>query len=381
VITASASGSFDITLIVLNNNGCSDTTSRTAYLLVYDTIPPPADAIATASVTGDQTVEITWFNSNDPEASHYRIYRYSPTNPAWNLVHTYTIGVPPGGSSTCTFTDSVNDTRYESYSYKVQTVDNCGYALPLDSLSEHTTINISTSVTNLLVEVSWTPYIGCIFDSYRLYRTENRSGSPTLVATVPSTQLSFTDTTLVCPYPVEYRIEAIDLCGKPFNAWSDTSVAIPLNPLEMQQSELVRTTVVNNQHVLTEWLPPVLHPERVLEYHIMRATDAVHYLHIATVPVSNTSYLDQDTEPGSTSYSYRILVVNDCFLTGIESNRGTSILLQGYWQDYKTRLTWTPYGEWANGVQNYILEVQDPQGNWIPLHQTGGQDTVIEFAE
>jgi hypothetical protein len=113
----------------------------------------------------------------------------------------------------------------------------------------------------------------------------------------------------------------------------------------------------------------------------MRATDGVHFLHIATLPATNTSYLDQDTDPTGTSYSYRILVVNDCLLSGKESNRGTSILLQGNWQEYKTRLTWTPYSEWDTGVQKYILEVQDAQGNWTPLHQTGGQDTVIEFME
>lgn len=381
VVNATMTGHFDVSLIVSNDNGCGDTINQPAYLFVYDTVPPPADAIASASVSGDHRIELTWFNSSDPEAIQYRIYRSASSNPGWNLIHIDSIGVQPTGSPTRIFIDTVNDTRFESFSYKVQTVDNCGHALPLDSLNAHTTVNISTTVNNLLVDISWSPYQGCAFDTYRLYRTENRNGTPVLVATLPSTQLNYTDSTLACPYPVEYRVQAIDLCGQPFTAWSDTSVAIPVNPLEMQQSELVRTTVVNNEHVLTEWLPPVLHPERVMEYHIMRATDGIHYLHIATVPSTNTSYIDQDTDPSTATYSYRILVVNDCYLTGPESNRGTSILLQGNWQDYKTRLTWTPYGEWDSGVQKYILEVQDAQGNWTPLHQTGGQDTVIEFMD
>lgn len=381
VIPASSSGTFDVTLIVQNDNGCADTAASLAFLFIHDTVPPPPDAIASASVTGDQTVELTWFSSLDPDVNQYRIYRFTPTSQAWNLVHIDSTGITPSGGGTRSFTDTVNDTRSESYSYKVQTVDNCGHALPIDSLLAHTTINLNTQVNAMEVEISWSSYHGCPFDYYRLYRTENRAGPPLLLATLPSTQNTFKDTTLLCPYPVEYRIEAIDLCGKPFHAWSDTSVAIPVNPFEMQQSELVRTTVVDNRHVLTEWSPPALHPERVLEYHIMRATDGIHYLHIATVPSTNSSFLDQDTDPSTTSYSYRILVVNDCHLSGRESNRGTSILLQGFWQDYKTRLTWTPYNEWDNGVQNYILEVQDTQGNWVPLHQSGSQDTVIEFME
>ncbi len=380
-ISSTMSGNFDVSLIVLNNNGCSDTTTKPTYILVYDTIPPPADPIASASVSGDHIVELTWFSSSDPEVSQYRIHRYNTVTQTWNLVHTDSIGVQNSGAITRTYRDTVNNTRWESYSYKVQTVDICGNAIALENLTPHTTINISTQVNSMQVEVNWTPYEGCTFDFYRLYRTENNSAAPLLLATLPSTQLTFTDTTLICPYPVQYRVEAIDLCGKPFNAWSDTSVAIPVNPLEMQQSDLVRTTVVDNRHVLTEWLPPALQPERVLEYHIMRATDGVHFLHIATLPATNTSYLDQDTDPTGTSYSYRILVVNDCLLSGKESNRGTSILLQGNWQEYKTRLTWTPYSEWDTGVQKYILEVQDAQGNWTPLHQTGGQDTVIEFME
>lgn len=381
VFPSSQSGNFNVSLIVLNNNGCSDTAIKPAYLLVYDTLPPPSDPIAAASVAGDHTVELTWFSSSDPEASHYNIFRYNTMTQAWNLVYIDSIGGQNPGMITRTYIDTVSNTRLESYSYKVQTVDICGNTMALENLIPHTTINISTMVNNMQVKVSWTAYEGCTFDYYRLYRTENNSSTPLLLATVPATQLELNDTTLVCPYPVEYRVEAIDLCGKRFSAWSDTSVAIPVNPLEMQQSELVRTTVLDNMHVLTEWLPPALQPERVLEYHIMRATDGIHYLHIATVPASNTSYLDHDTDPSEMSYTYRVLVVNDCLLSGKESNRGTSILLRGNWQEYKTRLTWTPYSEWDSGVQKYILEVQDAQGNWIPLHQTGGQDTVIEFME
>ncbi|MBL0095796.1 MAG: hypothetical protein IPP46_04400 [Bacteroidetes bacterium] len=59
---------------------------------------------------------------------------------------------------TTAYTDNGLNTKNNTYTYKVQTIDHCGYELPLDSSTSHTTINISAQSTGLVIQVSWTAY-------------------------------------------------------------------------------------------------------------------------------------------------------------------------------------------------------------------------------
>ncbi|MBK7886173.1 MAG: PKD domain-containing protein [Bacteroidetes bacterium] len=379
VITGNSSGIFDVTLIVTNNNGCSDTSTQLQYFQVYDTLPPAVSPIASASVLNDQQVEITWFNTWQNDVAAYRLYRYNTAGNAWDLIYTDNNPVLATTALTSAYTDNGLNTKNNTYTYKVQTIDHCGYELPLDSSTSHTTINISAQSTGLIIQVSWTAYQGCTFNEYKLYRTERPSGSPQLIASLPSTTLQYTDTTLLCPFEYEYRVEAVDLCGQPFRAWSDTAAAWPENIFENQQSLIVRSTVVNNQYILTEWNAPFIHPERVLEYRIFRSIDNINFSQIATEPAAVNSYTDMTAEVQTNSYTYKVVVVNDCQIPGLESNIGKSILLEGYWKDHRTYLNWSPYEDWATGVDNYVIEFLSPQGTWVPVKTVTGTSISTEL--
>jgi hypothetical protein len=242
-------------------------------------------------------------------------------------------------------------------------------------------MNVSTAANGLTVAVSWTPYAGCYFTEYRIYRTERPSGSPVLIAVVPSTQTQYTDTTIRCPFQHEYRIQTDDLCNEPFTSWSDTSAVWPENIFRDQQSALIKTTVVDDNYTLTEWLPPVILPGRVSSYEIYRSTDNINFTRVASVAAPLTSYEDYDTDVHQFSYTYKVVVKNDCSTEGPDSRHGKSILLDGFWKNYRTTLHWTPYEDWDNGVERYRIEFLSPQGTWMPVREVDGSTLSTEIED
>jgi len=372
-------GVYDVSLIVSNNNGCSDTLIQTSYLTIHDTIPPVANPIASVSVMGDQQVQIIWFNSNETDVTSYKLYRYNAINSTWAIIHTDSNPTLQATAIISTFTDNVPNTKTNTYSYKLQTTDRCGFELPLQNLTAHTTIDINTSKNGLIVFVNWTAYAGCNISSYNLYRTERPSGSPVLISNVSNTTLNYTDSSLTCPSQYEYKVEAIDLCGNTYNSFSDTSAIWPDNILINQQSNIVRSTVIYDTSILTEWMAPTIFPYRVLEYHIYKSTDKINFSKVGITPAGIMSFIDTDVDVKNLSYTYKVIVVNDCNLEGRESNIGKSIVLDGKWKDRKTYLNWNKYEQWDSGIDHYTIEFLSPQGTWVPVKTVDGNTTNTEF--
>jgi PKD repeat protein len=383
-VVLTSPGFYDITLIITNQNGCSDTLTQTNYLQVYDTIPPPADPLLSVSVLNNTQVEITWANSAVLDLGAYKIWRFDQATSSYINVYTDNNPVNSSFNPTSKYTDSGLNTLPNVYTYKVQTLDRCSYALPLSMLNAHTTINVSAQAVVNDIHVSWTPYGGCGVNTYEINRVEVANGSSTLIATVPSTQLNYNDTALPCPINYSYRITATDLCGNPYTSLSDTAIAQPDNILKDQQAVMTRSTVVNNQYVLTEWAEPSLHPERVIGYNILRSKDTVstHYGLLATVPAYVTSYEDYDVNVMEENFYYKINVVNDCNLTGAPSTNSSSILLQSQWQFANSHLWWTEYDKWDNGVQKYTIEKYNwDTGQWEEIKTVPGNTTVTDIDE
>jgi len=375
------SGDYDISLVVTNSNGCTDTMTKVAYINVADSLPPPADPILSVSVVDDSSVDITWQNSSVSDLKYYEVYRLNASTNNYDLIYHDANAKNSTAALTSTYRDTALDTRHNTYTYKVLTIDYCDNKLPLSALNPHTTIDITALQAGVNIFVRWTPYVGCSVNTYDLYRTEVASGLTQFVVSVPATQLNYLDTSLSCPFDYSYKVTATDLCGNTYISNSDTSVARPLNILANQQVSVIRSTVIDNKDVLTEWLPPAIHPERVLEYQIYRSEDNSTFNLVAIVPAALTSYTDMNASINEQEYYYRILVVNDCNLSGIESNRGSSILLTGSHGNYSTEFNWTPYKEWQPGVDTYQLERINAHGVWEIIKVVDGTVTNTTIDE
>jgi PKD repeat protein len=375
------SGYYDISLVVMNNNGCTDTMIKPAYIHVDDSLPPPADPILSVTVINDNSVDITWQNSSVNDLKYYEVYRLNASTNNYELIYQDANAKNSSSALTTTYRDTALDTKHNTYTYKVLTIDYCGNKLALSSLNPHTTIDITAAQAGVNIFVRWTPYGGCNINTYDLYRTEVATGLVQFVVSVPATQLNYLDTSLSCPFDYSYRITATDLCGNTYTSNSDTSVARPINIMAGQQVSVIRSTVIDNKDVLTEWLPPTIHPERVLEYHIYRSEDNSIFNLIAIVPAALTAYTDMNADINAQEYYYRVLVVNDCNLSGIESNKGSSIFLSGSHENYSTQFNWTPYKDWQQGVDTYQLERINANGVWEIIKVVDGTVTNTTINE
>jgi len=367
-------GLYSISLLITNSTGCKDSLVKTAFIEVYDFNPPEESTIKVVTVISDNSTSLSWNKSLANDFSYYKIYRNDLATGNYFPIGTI------NNSSETTFLDANNvNTLFDSYCYKVQTVDICGYALPLDSLHEHCTINVTAKGINDNVLVNWTPYIGADVGSYSIFRKEIADADDFLIAIVPSNILTITDTTLACPINFSYRIKANNLNGNSVFSNSDTSVAKPpYHGLANQQVDIVRSTVINNTQVLTEWNAPVISPEKVTGYKIYRSTDNIHFSLLTNVLSSVHEYIDEDVDVNTQNYYYKIKVANSCGIGSLESNKSSSIFLKAELINGNVNLNWTSYDGWNTGVDHYMIEKMNKQGVWEIIKTVDGNKLIYE---
>ncbi len=374
-------GFYDVTLTITNISGCNNALIRPAFIHVFDTLPPPVSEILSVSVSSNTTVEITWENNPATDLGSYKLFRLNTATNQYENIYTDTNPNNSGLSPNPTYTDSGLNTLQNTYTYKLQALDICGYTLALDDLEAHTTINITSQRAGHNIQIWWNSYGGCTVSSYELYRS-HAGTNPQWIASVPSTQLDYLDTTFDCPTAYSYRVTATDLCGRIYLSNSDTSSTTSFNFLANQLVDVVRSTVVTNQTILTEWRQPVVHPEKVAQFDVYRSTDNVNFSFVATVPAVQTDFMDYSVDVQNNHYFYKIKVVNTCEIYEDPSLNTSSILLKGEMnEDRSVHLYWSPYVGWDTGVDYYIIERLDGNGQWQLLKQLSGEIIHYDYQE
>jgi hypothetical protein len=324
-------------------------------------------------------VEITWQNSSVPDLASYIIFRLNALTSQFVPVYVLndSNNSNPGGVSV--YIDKNLNTLKNTYTYKIQVIDLCGYSIDTSQLQAHTTINLSADAQGYSNFLTWTPYGGCPVTAYEIYRQEPYSANFSLINSVGANTLNYIDSGILCPEKYNYRILATNLCGTNYSAWSDTSSARPMSIIQNQEVEVVRSTVVNDSYVLTEWKPPALAPDMVKQFDIYRKTgDHGTFNYIASVPDYVTQYSDYATAVHHQNYFYRVKVINRCEVDAIDSNPGSSILLTGDAIDDIARLFWKPYIGWDTSVEKYIIERLSPGGVWQPVKTVDGNTLEYE---
>jgi PKD repeat protein len=378
-VTLSTPGIYPVTLTVTNANGCG-TTVTLPSIQVFDSLPPPISKILSVSVVDNSSVEITWENNTAVDLEAYILYRLNTVTNQYQVIYSDTNLNNTTFSFTPSYIDRGLNTLSNIYTYKLQTIDACHNAIPLSQLTAHSTINVSSQRAGQGIAVSWNPYGGCPVNTYKISRCRAGAGPSTweLLAEVPSSTLNYLDTSFDCPYGYAYRITATDLCGNPYISNSDTSITIPEDIFADQKVDMVRSTVVENLSVLTEWLPPVVHPEKVVQYDLYRSTDNVNFHYLTSLSPMQTDYMDNDVDVQTAHYYYKIRVLNTCDIAEDLSGNTSTILLKGTEsEDYNITLKWNPYMGWDTGVDYYIIEKMEDGGSWQLLKKVDG--TVIDY--
>jgi PKD repeat protein len=367
-------GTYPVSLIVTNPFGCSDTMAQPATINVFDTLAPPASPILTATVSSDTSTYIIWTPSTAADFAYYIVYRMD------NATGEFAQAGVVSDMGISSFSDNGLNTLHNTYTYKIQAVDICGNRLALETLAPHTTVNVTATALGEDIGVSWTAYEGASVQTYEVFRMEQGNPVPVHIATVPSTVQSVIDSGIVCPLNYSYRVKATGLNNLAISSASDTSIAAPsVNLLAGQKVNVVRSTVVDNSSILTEWMAPEIAPESVTGYNIYRAGNDQQFALIASLPSAAFAYIDNGVNVNESNYFYRVEIINSCGVSGQPGLIGSSILLTASAGEASNFLSWTAYEGWEMGVDFYIIEKQNDQGQWEVIKVV--EPTVLEFED
>jgi hypothetical protein len=232
------------------------------------------------------------------------------------------------------------------------------------------------TLENNTIDAVWSPYVGKTVSQYRVFRAEENGDLPVDLGTVPGDVLHFTDSTIYCPASYRYFVKAEGLNGQfHVESNSDFDLSDPIDNLfENQQVDMARSTVINDESILTEWPVPEIMGNRVTGYEVYRSTDNVNFTLVTTVPSYQTEYVDHQVNVFKNKYYYAVLATNACDLRGLEGESSDNIVLKAEAQDdLFINLEWTPYEGWgAHGVGFYMIERQNSDGSWEVIKTVPG---------
>ncbi|MFN3342784.1 MAG: T9SS type A sorting domain-containing protein [Flavobacteriales bacterium] len=106
------------------------------------------------------------------------------------------------------FNDNVASTSSHAWKYKLVTIDSCG--ISSSTVASHKTIHMNAELISggTEVELTWDNYIGFSYSDVNVLRNHNGTGW-VVIATLPSTQFTYTDNNLPTNGILEYSVEAI----------------------------------------------------------------------------------------------------------------------------------------------------------------------------
>jgi hypothetical protein len=140
----------------------------------------------------------------------------------------------------------------------------------------------------------------------------------------------------------------------------------------------VRSTVIDNSKVLTEWTTPSILPDKITGYALYRSTNNVNFTFLINVNSIVHEYIDTDVDVRQYNYYYKIVSENLCNVATLESNKSSSILLKADVSNGNVILNWTKYEGWDLGVDYYIIEKLDENGVWKTIKTVDGNQVIYE---
>lgn len=369
--TYTKKGIFPISLYAENYKGCYDSLKNAAYIIIGDTVPPKPPALYRVTVIDDHTAEIDFGKNTDFDFQKYVIYVKDETG------NVKLLDEISDANDTIYFEKGLNNLHH-SYCFMVQAVNVCDYKSDTLASMYHCTINLDAEAVVNAASLSWTPYVGWPVKQYKIYRQGAESPPQFYILdSVPGYQLKYIDTSVICYRTMVYQVEGIEQGGNQQLSWSDTAATIPIHVPHVPPGNMVRATVENNKTTLVEWEPvPNSH---VKNWMLEKSADGINFNRIDTPICSVLSEADQKVNVQTTSYTYRLRILDSCGDLGPYSSIGKTILLNiDTNSDVKPKLVWTAYQDWPEGVKYYDIDIENGSNSFDFLTKTNsGMDTVF----
>ena len=133
----------------------------------------------------------------------------------------------------------------------------------------------------------------------------------------------------------------------------------------LSNAEVIRSTVVANENIYTEWLSEGLPLNPLTNHLVYRSENGNDFELITTLDSSIRSYLDEFVDVVKNQYDYVVVNRNICKTNSTNSNLGNSILLEfDRLDNFRTKLNWNFYNGWIDNPNKYEIQKLNSSGNW-----------------
>jgi gliding motility-associated-like protein len=323
---------------------------------VFEDVTPPTSpeivVVTVDTLTGRATVE--WAPSPEADTDGYIIVFDAPGGAV--IIDT----VYGQNTTTYEWDDSLAD--FDSESYTVAAFDTCEVGVPPSPNTSatrpmHTSIFLGHSYDECAAQVtlSWTPYIGWPVGTQSVF-VQVDGGPWSLLFTMDAT--TTTHVHEVDPFRTYcYAVRAMEE-GSTTTALSNRTCVVTDYP-GLPDFNYIRTVTVTGEESITI-LDSVDAAATVQGYRLERSDNGAPFEVIeerAAGPFSLLTFVDEDVDPSSVGYRYRVIVVDACGNDALTSNVGANIVLKATAElTGANELEWNGYVDWAGFVQGYVLQ-------------------------
>lgn len=337
-------GKVDLSLEIINANGCMDTFTLSKGINVYDTLPINPPAFSFISHQSNEAIEVNWLKTEPDYFLKMNLFKIDGDGiPIFNT----------GNPENVQFVHEHKDLDSMSNCYQLELVDRCRdlyYSKP--HCSVHLDVDESVRTATYL---RWNHYEG--WDSIAAYKVYRAAIGEDYIhlATVPGNQNFYNDSNF-CDSTYRYGVTAVSQ-KRGFHSNSNTLEYSPEYTYQDVPLEVTLASVLDNKHVITHWQPSKQLGN--VEYLISRREEGDGKKRVWNT-TSDTFIIDKRAKIHDFHYSYRIKVKDQCDNIAGRSNMGRSILLGVEQAGDRVYLRWNPYQHWDQGVDYYILQVKPP---------------------
>ena len=150
----------------------------------------------------------------------------------------------------------------------------------------------------------------------------------------------------------------------------------------LPNAEIIRSTVIENQDVYTEWSSNSVYLNPIYEHLIFRSENGGNFNFLTATDSSTHSYIDQNVDVSNSQYDYIIINKNICDVNSNSSNVGNSILLNFERLDnFRTKLNWNFYDGWIDNTNRYEIQKLNSNGIWETFYSTENTENQIIINE
>lgn len=366
--TYTTPGQYTVSLVVEDDNGCTDTLKNGQTITVFDTLTPQSPTVYRVTVQQNNSVKLEFAPYSNPNFAAYQIYRSTLGEPE-HLYKTLTTVTDTA------FTDDKVNTLSQSYTYKIKTLTACG---KLSQSCGHTTVLLQTIADTNVVTINWSEYQGWgAVRDYQIFRKEAKEAEYRRIETVPAYMTSYTDTQTYCGNTYAYIVFAQQFTGELLSS-SNITTATPIYVEEVYPANIVRATVEDDKNILVEFAPNYKQKTPVEYYTLEKSTDGKSYTQIFKAPVGVWSFTDETVKVHNQSYYYRTRTTDICGAVSTAGNIGKTILLQANADaEDNVNVKWNGYQQWNEGISHYEIEQLNSSNDFVTVAHNNVTDTAF----